>query len=76
MDLVTNNFEQIFCVALLHLILEFIKTYSVHKYIGSGCSADIATELRAGRKRVRIPVRARFSEIVQTVPGHTQLPVE
>ena len=36
---------------------------------GPGSSVDIATELRAGRSGDRIPVGARFSAPVQTIPG-------
>ena len=36
---------------------------------GPGSSVGIATELRAGRSGVRIPVGARFSALVQTGPG-------
>ena len=36
---------------------------------GPGSSVGIATELRAGRSRDRIPVGARFSAHVQTGPG-------
>jgi hypothetical protein len=37
--------------------------------MGPGSSVGIATELRAGRTGDRIPVEARFSAPVQTVPG-------
>ena len=38
-------------------------------YGGPGSSVGIATELRAGRSGDRIPVGARFSSPIQTVPG-------
>ena len=47
-------------LALLHLILEFIKIYNLHKYIGPGSSVGIATELRACRSGVRILVEPRI----------------
>jgi hypothetical protein len=50
-------------------MLQFIKIYNLHKYTGPGSSVGIATELRAGRSAVLIPVEARISGPVPTAPG-------
>jgi len=65
---VTCKVEHGCSVALLHLVLEFINIYSLHKYSGHGSSVCIATGYGLHGPGI-IPVEARFYAPIQTGPG-------